>query len=186
MILTALRERTAALHDRVERAVDLPARLRSREAYANLLARFYGFYAPVEARLAAVGGYDAVGLNLEPRRKAGRLRADLHALGLAADGLPQCAALPAVGDLPAALGCLYVLEGATLGGQYVRREVTRAYGLGPETGCSFFASYQGRVREMWADFCAALTAYAAAHPAAHGPIVAAAADTFARMEDWLA
>lgn len=186
MILALLRDQTALLHARIERVVDVPNRLRSRDDYATLLARFHGFYAPLESRLAAVGGYEAVGLNLEPRWKAGRLRDDLLALGHTADGLPWCAALPDVRDLPAALGCLYVLEGATLGGQYVRKEVKRIHGFEPGTGCSFFSSYQDRVREMWTEFCKALNGYAEANPASHGAIVATAADTFTRMEEWLA
>lgn len=186
MILALLRDHTARLHERIERVVDIPARLRSRDDYAALLGRFFGFYSPLESRLAAVGGYESVGLNLAQRRKADRLRDDLLALGQAADALPQCGALPDVRDLPAALGCLYVLEGATLGGQYVRKEVKRVHGFEPGTGCSFFSSYQDRVREMWTEFCKALNGYAEANPASHGAIVAAAAETFTRMEEWLA
>jgi heme oxygenase len=79
-----------------------------------------------------------------------------------------------------------VLEGATLGGQVVRREVGRSLGLGTGTGCSFFGSYGDRVGEMWKEFCGALAAYAARDPSAEEPLVAAAVETFDALDRWLA
>lgn len=187
MILGLLRERTAHLHERVERTVDLPVRLRSVEAYTFLLARFHGFYAPLEDRLAAVGG-DTTGLDLAARRKAHLLRDDLSKLGTEdafIDALPRCSELPPVADLGAALGCLYVLEGATLGGQLARRQAERAIGVAPGRGCSFFASYGERVGHMWKRFCQVLEGHAA-NPGAGERIVAAAVGTFAGLDRWVA
>ncbi len=100
--------------------------------------------------------------------------------------IPRCVDLPAVPNSSAGLGCLYVLEGATLGGQVVRRELLNRYGLGPGTGCSFFSSHRERAGEMWKEFCAALSAYADRNPGIEGPVVAAAAETFTRLDEWLA
>jgi heme oxygenase len=189
VILDFLRDQTRHLHEQVERTVDLPARLRSVAHYASLLARFFGFYAPLEERLAGVGGYDAVGLDLAARRKTHLLRADLTTLGLGAadiDSLARCDDLPVVSDLSSALGCLYVLEGATLGGQIVRRQAPAQLGLTPGSGCSFFASYGERVGPMWQEFCRTLGQYAAATPGADERVVAAAAGTFGSLDRWLA
>lgn len=181
MILATLRDRTAALHERVERAADIPARLASPAAYADLLVRFHGFYAPLEDRLAAVAGFDA--LDLGPRRKAHRLEDDLRVLGRAAG--PRCERLPLIRTPADAFGCLYVLEGATLGGQIVRRDVARRFGYGPGTGCSFFSSYGDQLRPMWVAFGDALTRFADRQPDASEAVVAAAAETFTRFEEWL-
>jgi heme oxygenase len=190
MILGRLRDETRPWHERAERAMDLPTRLASPAAYAALLARLWGFYAPLEARLDAVGGRElaAIGLDFAPRRKARLLRADLAACGVDPGGLaalPSCAELPALPALPQVLGCLYVLEGATLGGQVIRREVARHLGLGPETGCGFFGGYGAGIGPMWRAFCGTVTDYALANPGAEGAIVAAAAETFQRFEEWL-
>jgi heme oxygenase len=166
--------------------VDLPSRLRSREAYADLLARMFGFYDPLEA---ALGSREFRGIDLAARLKAPLLRADLLALGYSPDAVravPRCAVLPALTGLAELAGCLYVLEGATLGGQYVRREVARAFGLGPGSGCSFFSGYGERTGRMWTGFCHALIAYADEHPAEAGRIVATAAETFTRFGEWVA
>jgi len=169
--------------------VALPARLRSRDGYVSLLARFHGFYGPLEERLAVVAGLDALGLDLRDRRKAPLLRADLVSLGMTSHALadlPVCDRVPSLPSLSEALGCLYVLEGATLGGQIVRREVQRTYGFTPDAGCSFFASYRERVGAMWNEFCEAVSLHTARNPEAEGPLVEAAMETFAGMDDWLA
>lgn len=188
MILGLLKERTLRLHERIERTVDLPARLDSVGRYAALLARFHGYYAPLEERLAGAG-LAAAGVDLGARCKAELLRADLAALGAGADAigaLPRCPDLPAVAGAADGLGCLYVLEGATLGGQVARREVERRLGLVPGRGCSFFGSYGERVGPMWREFCRALEGYAAAAPGAADRIVGAACATFAGLDRWVA
>jgi heme oxygenase len=86
-----------------------------------------------------------------------------------------------------ALGCLYVLEGATLGGQLIGRQVQRQLGLRSEHGCAFFAGYGAdQTGPMWKAFSEAVDAYGSAQPAAQGAIVAAACDTFLRFEHWIA
>lgn len=189
MILTLLKDQTQHLHDRIERTVDLPSRLGSVDSYMELLARFYGFYAPLEERLAALDGYESVGLDLAERQKAPLLRADLAVLGWSrrsVDALPLCPALPAIGGIPEALGCLYVMEGATLGGQIIRRQAAARLGVGPSSGCSFFCAYGEQVGPMWRAFRAALDDYATGAPGSQGRVLDAAAETFARLDAWLA
>jgi heme oxygenase len=189
MLLTRLRDGTATLHDRVERAVDLSSRLRSKAAYASLLGRFLGFYAPLEVRLAEIVGDAPVPLDLVARRKADWLRSDLAVCGYSAgeiEGLPVCGRLPSLEGFPEVFGCLYVLEGATLGGQVVSREVERFHGWNADAGCSFFASYRTRVRAMWQEFCIVLDAYASSGPGRDDGIVSAAVETFERFEEWIA
>ena len=43
-----------------------------------------------------------------------------------------------------AFGCLYVMEGATLGGQVIGRHVRQTLGVTPETGGRFHAAYGDR------------------------------------------
>lgn len=184
MILELLRAGTATLHRRVEQAVDIPGHLGSLPAYTAMLVRFHGFYAPLEDRLAAVRGYESVGLDIAARGKAHLIRDDLRALGHPPEALPACPSLPAVSSLADALGCLYVLEGSTLGGQFIRREVAARLGLTPDRGCAFFAGYSDRTGAMWKAFGAAVTAHADEHPEDRDAIVAAAIDTFARLDEW--
>jgi heme oxygenase len=123
--LAALRDGTEDVHRRLE--VDLPlvrADL-STEGYHSILGRFWGIIAPLEEAL------DGAGVPLDDwaeRRKAPLLVADLPDV----TALPRCHDLPALGGHDAVLGCLYVLEGSTLGGRHVAAHVEAT--LGPVVG----------------------------------------------------
>lgn len=184
-ILQLLKDGTAAQHEAVERRVDLANRLRDVSAYADLLGRFYGFYAPLERALGRVAGCGAVDVDFGERQKAPWLAADLTALGRDPDRVPRWETPPSSDSLGQALGRWYVLEGATLGGRLIRKEVKARLGLTPERGCAFFAGYGDRAREMWDAFRAALVAHATA-PAVEEEIVSAARDTFDALDRWLA
>ena len=181
MLLQELRARTQPSHDRLEAVVDIIGRCRERARYRRLLEQFYGFYAPLEAALAAAPLPASVAF--ERRRKTPLLVRDLHALtppGPSPSELPLCRALPHVNTLPSALGCLYVLEGATLGGQIIARHLA-AGGLGPNTGAAFFHSYGPDVGRLWKSFGRALTEAVTDRPAQETAI-ASACETFAALE----
>jgi heme oxygenase len=71
-----------------------------------------------------------------------------------------------------------VLEGSTLGGQYILRELEKR-GITTETGAAFFACYGARTAEMWKSFKETANAYCAHEPRA-AEAEAAARATFAR------
>lgn len=188
MLLAELRRQTRALHARAEQAVNLPLRLQSLDTYQHLLGRFYGFYAPLEAQLELITAAGALGLDWQPRRKAPLLVQDLQALGTtpeAIERLPWCAQLPIIDDAVAALGCLYVLEGATLGGQVIRRQVQQQLGLDAENGCAFFAGYAADTGAKWSEFCTILADFHLRWPATDQQVIAAAAETFATLVCWI-
>jgi heme oxygenase len=187
MVVTLLREHTRLLHDRVENAVDLPSRCGSLESYRELLSRLLGFYAPLEAQLSPFD-WGLAGLNFEARRKAALLRADLASLGLATisiDSLASCRKLPRPASLAGAIGCLYVLEGATLGGQVIARQVSRSLGVGPSTGGRFFYAHGEETGSLWRAFGAAAGSYCGEAEDRIAAAVAAAVATFEAFETWL-
>jgi heme oxygenase len=186
--LAGLRRRTAHLHDMVERRVDIGGRLGSVDRYADLLARLYGFYEPFEAHLGTAAARWGLPLDFDARRKAPLIARDLADLGLTApavEALPRCGWEPPSGGPAPALGCLYVVEGATLGGRLIARDAERRLGLGPGTGGAFFMAYGADLGPRWRTFCSVL-AGASSTPVAEGEIVAAACDTFAAFGCWLA
>jgi heme oxygenase len=118
MIRELLREGTRDHHARAEASLPLMDEALSRDRYARALARLLGFYAPLDRRLDALD-WEAIGLDWTARRKAPLLADDLRRLGVPMAEiarLPECDDLPTVDSAARALGCLYVLEGATLGG----------------------------------------------------------------------
>jgi heme oxygenase len=183
--LAALRAGTRDLHDRTEAAFVLGDAGVTRAVYADVLARLAGYYARAEAALAPwAPALAAVGLDLAARRKAPLLRRDLDALGaedtLIGSATRGTAAAPHLPTAAHALGVAYVLEGATLGGQLLRRRLGPALGLTPEAGLAFFGAYGADVGPMWRAFTAALDRFDAATPAPARPAARAAAVAGAR------
>jgi heme oxygenase len=186
MILTMLRERTRPLHDRVEGHLEILSFTRSLDRYQILLQRLYGFYAPVEEVLVPMtAGGKIPGIDYKERRKAPKIARDLLAIApyTRLQELPVCTDLPALNTPEQILGCLYVLEGATLGGQIISRQLRESLGIAADDGGAFYHGYGSDTGRQWKTFGAAATVFAATCPS-YEPILASACDTFERFEQW--
>lgn len=63
MILTRLREETRDAHEHLEARMDILGCTRSLSGYKGLLAKFYGFYLPLERRLSDVAAQGLAAAN---------------------------------------------------------------------------------------------------------------------------
>ena len=186
MIMEVLKEHTRALHTKIEARIDLAQRLNNQADYQRLLTRFYGFYEPLEARLGAC--HEVSSLAFETRRKTPWLERDLLQLGLnraQLAQLPRCVNLPTLETTAQTLGCLYVLEGATLGGQFIARLLKQQLSLEVANGAAFFNGYGGATGAQWKAFGAVVNAWAEQH-GDEALILQAACETFATMDQWFA
>jgi heme oxygenase len=141
MILQRLKCETRLEHEHLEYRLDLLHDNVTGERYDALLQGFYGFYAPLEIRLLQRPEWHALQFEATQRRKVPLLRRDLQSRGLSLqqiDSLPVCSTLPDVSTLTQTLGCLYVLEGSTLGGQILARHFARVLDIDAEHGAAFF------------------------------------------------
>ena len=183
MLLQRLREETRSAHEGIERDLEVLRVLASMDRYRVLVARFFGFYADWEPRIAAVLGDEEF---FAPRRKIHLLEQDLVILGYdtgTIQALPRCPRLPPLTDLPEALGSLYVLEGSTLGGQVISRRLECNLGLADGLGYAFFRSYGREVGRMWRAFGERLSA--ASSTATEEASIRSAQLTFTRLRNWL-
>jgi heme oxygenase len=184
--IAELRAATWPIHQRLEKRLDVKHRFSTRASYRAHLEGMWGFCNELERRAAGALVSEALA-DYESRRKLPLLTHDLLALGASADDierLPRCENLPACDEPAMALGCLYVLEGATLGGQTLLPMVQRRLGLTAANGAAFLASYGDNVISMWRAFGAALDAWCAA-PERSARAAAAAVATFGSLEQWL-
>jgi heme oxygenase (biliverdin-IX-beta and delta-forming) len=125
--------------------------------------------------------------DFESRRKLSLLSRDLVATGSdlrAVEKLPRMPAVPECHDAAGGFGCLYVLEGATLGGRTLLPRVERTLGLGPTHGAEYLASYGERTALMWRDFGCALDAWCIGFERSTRARAAAIA-TFDSLGQWL-
>ncbi|MEQ8663054.1 MAG: biliverdin-producing heme oxygenase, partial [Gammaproteobacteria bacterium] len=159
-------------------------------AYAAVLTCMTAFYAPLERRIHAMPALAARVPALAARRKLPLLARDLRALrerGVAvrAAGRVPPTLVPDLADVPSALGCLYVLEGATLGGRVIAPHLERHLGLTARDGAAFHRGYGDDTGRMWRALQGALRA-AATDASARTAMVAAANATFTGLAAWCA
>jgi len=188
-LLARLKSETSHLHSRIEQVVPLLRPELDRPAYRRYLERLLGYLRPIEAMLAGfAASWAEYGLDFEARRKTQLIEHDLLALGRSPEdlsALPLCADLPAARSLDEAWGCLYVLEGSTLGGQVLLRTLGPRLHLSRSDGLSFLSGYGERTGATWKAFAAAVGDFDAGgcdRPA----VVRGACETFATQMAWLA
>lgn len=185
-VLQDLRAGTAELHIALEKRLPFFSDTLDTQAFVRLMQAYYGFYLPLENALLRSDAMPA-DFDLTPRLKASTLRTDLHALGVSAEALqnlPQCQPLPVIDSNAACLGVLYVLEGATLGGQILRREIATRLDLEADNGAAFLDIYGAATGRRWRDFIE----YLGSRPMSaieRAAVVTAAQTTFSCFERWL-
>jgi heme oxygenase len=184
--IAGLRAATWASHQRLEKRLDINARFTKADAYRAHLERMWGFCAAIEAtwRPESFGGSLP---DYETRRKLPLLMQDLLVLGAHPGdiaSLPHCRAVPSAVDPAAAFGCVYVLEGATLGGRILLPLIECRLGLTAARGASFLASYGEHVDSKWREFGVALDGWCGA-PERQARATLAAIGTFDALAGWL-
>jgi heme oxygenase len=179
--LIHLRAMTGPAHHALEGGLDLLNENLELDAYKTVLARFYGFWSGWQPQIADLLQDDAF---LTPRRRLHLLAADLTALGVSNDelaALPKCP-LTTLHDTAEALGSLYVMEGSTLGGKSIRRNIQRCLGTSILSSCTYFNGFGADTEMMWKAFLVVLDAAPAADKQRMGD---GAVATFDRLGWWL-
>ena len=93
--------------------------------------------------------------------------------------------LPAPRSAAQALGCLYVIEGSTLGGRELARRLDHLLPPGSDAGRRFLLGHGPRHGTMWREFCAALE-QCGDTPEGRAEMTGAALAAFAVFGDWFA
>lgn len=185
-VLQALRAHTAESHIALEKRLPFFADTLDSCVFLQLMQAYHGFYAPLEYALRTSAVFPA-DFELQPRLKTATLADDLRAMGLSDDSidhLPRCQNLPSLDSAAACLGVLYVLEGATLGGQVLRRQIHGRLGLDASNGAAFLDIYGADTGRRWRAFLDYLCTRPLSE-AERAAAVAGAHATFRCFEDWL-
>jgi heme oxygenase len=159
--------------------------------YTELLQKFYGFFKPLEATFQAhpdwVQGLEVSSFILAERLRTPLLEKDLLALGLSSEQvaqLPVCKKLPELTSKAQMMGCLYVLEGSTLGGQGIAKKLSAALQLTPEKGLAFYTGHGPETMPKWKAFKGVLdSAFSVEDDLAS--IAQTAGATFEALADWM-
>jgi len=157
---THLKLATAAAHVSLERVLASRGYFDGRRRYVEYLQRFLAFHEEAEQLLDVADATQFIP-DWPGRRRAHQARADLIALGAAEGNFPATSGhLPKIAG-PNAVGCeqvlgiAYVLEGSTLGGAFLLRQIA-SLGITTRHGGSYLASYGNHRGQMWQRFLATL------------------------------
>lgn len=160
-LLSEIRAFTEGCHSELETKFDIFNSIQDQADYCALLARLHGLYSRLESALEPWSDeFVDLGLDYDKRKKLNLLTNDLRHFGWNS--------LTSFGDdfslrietFPQAVGCLYVLEGSTLGGQVISKHLKSKLQLNEDgTGLSFYQSYGSSTGQMWRNFCESLSRY---------------------------
>jgi heme oxygenase (biliverdin-IX-beta and delta-forming) len=191
MVALRLKTETKPSHDSVERFAHsdkIMDHSLSLDQYRELIVSQYLLHHHLEAQLAEVLSPEQLAaLEFDQRRKLPFLAQDLAEV---APGAPEDATdlladyrLASVYD---ALGAMYVLEGSTLGGAVIRRELAKnPHLVGQVADFRYYGCYGPLIGERWKNFQGLLNAWAVTDEQ-QDAVVAKAKETFALFERLLA
>jgi heme oxygenase len=157
-ILGRLKAETQDSHNKIEK-VSCMKRLFASDysivEYRSFLERMFGFYSAIEPII-----FHHLSDELRPhfqfRSKIESLKQDLIQLGLNEQdiaALPRCTSIAFVNSVNQSLGIWYVLEGSTLGGQVISRQLKQQFGDSALHFMHFHNSYGDKTRSFWSAFC---------------------------------
>jgi heme oxygenase (biliverdin-IX-beta and delta-forming) len=142
---------TAAAHSSLECVLAKRGYFDGREQYIQYLQRFLAFQEEAERALDLAVTAETVP-DWHQRRRANLARTDLATLGAQERAFPGSSGrLPFVASCEQVLGMVYVLEGSTLGGAYLLKQLA-PLGITATHGGSYLASYGSDRGKMWQRF----------------------------------
>ncbi len=160
MITERLRSETRPQHEAMERVgfsdKIMSGRLTLPE-YKILIRNNYIMNTIVEKGVEQIAGFTQIpGLNYESRKKGALLEKDLELLGLSKSEIDQHTYAFQFANLHEALGAFYVMEGSTLGGTVIGRQLAKTPSLESVKEFNFYGCYGDMVGPNWKAFQAVL------------------------------
>ena len=148
MDLELLKRETALDHDRAEKSMRVMEPELGRSGYIDTLRSLYGFIRGWEIWAEGVTRGE-LREQLHARQRSALLAADLRFFSsqLPEDLYPGPSLTAR--NTAEVLGTMYVIEGSTLGGQYIARHVEKVLSLAPGHGDTYFQGYGERSGQMW-------------------------------------
>jgi heme oxygenase len=156
--IESIKDRTAGAHTSVEDGMTdrfFEGSSFDLDDFRGILVAFFGLYQPLDAALA--GRVEAAMADFDHLDRSRRLERDLRTLGMTDAELVALPTLPETAlvtpeTLPELLGCLYVIEGSSLGNRVLRRRIRSLLGVAELPAEAFFHDDPRETRERWTHF----------------------------------
>lgn len=181
-LMQAMREASHDLHLRLEHRLTISSPDADKDDYVQYIRAMWGWLSPIEPRLWS--GEWPVALNATQRScKTAWLEEDLRHAGLDASAIaniPLCTVPPRLATMGERIGWAYVIEGAQLGGQVLRKRLALA--LDPWVP-RWLAGYGSQTAANWKIFAAYVDS--TDDPQLSRDAIRAAVAAFASLATWL-
>ena len=180
-----LRTSTRALHDDLERVVDIDRRIATKREYRAHLLRLWALHTAIE-RTTERFDFAPLGFDYRGPHRSALLERDLEDLGIVSGAL-SALHLP---DAPvwetshAALGALYVVEGSAKGARAILPIIRARLGYRPEHGAAYFFGFGAETATLWRAIVTAINCIEPDSGAGESACGGARA-TFALFHHWL-
>jgi heme oxygenase len=181
-ILAELKTQTWPIHQELEKIslLKIMREEKDLQEYKKLLCVFYGFIYPYENKIKMTNS-DL----LTNREKSPLLRADLATFEqINLDELSFCEATTSLNMEAEIYGYIYLMEGATLGGQVITKALKANNKLSPQNSTHYFNDYDQETRRNWGDLSLDLCEKNLANTQKN-QVITTAIETFTALFHWL-
>lgn len=176
-----LKEETREAHTTAENLLTPKlSSIKTYDDYAAILKMFYGYFHPLELTIKQQVS-DKVLNDIGERRNSLFILRDLKNLNCSTENLSVCDEIPEVNNTRDAFGCLYVLEGSTLGGRIIAKMLMKNFYISLDQGnLNFFNGYKEDTGNKWAHFLSVINKQEGVQA-----IVSAANEAFDGLTKWM-
>ena len=161
VFLNRLRSQTAELHERLEQlplSLLLTSPQLTLKDYIYYLQMMYAVNIDAEKNIYSM--LHKVITDIEVRKKSHYIKEDIAFLNSDMQAITFSFLQPlSECSIAFALGIMYVLEGSTLGGRFILKNVEKILQLNEQKGASYFAGYRSSTSEKWKSFINAMVDY---------------------------
>ncbi|WP_408082741.1 biliverdin-producing heme oxygenase [Flavobacterium plantiphilum] len=153
-----LRLSTSALHKQLE-SLSLSQLIVSPEITVQKYAEYLQIMEPVvrDIELKVYPVISNLISDINRRKKLSLIREDLKVLGFSITNIST--EFDADFEIPFALGIMYVLEGSSLGGRVILKNIENQLGFTAECGAQYFAGYKENTGSLWKSFVSEMVRY---------------------------
>lgn len=181
MLRDRLKAETRVDHEETEKSVGsdrIMSGTLTRDQYEDILLKQYMIHADLEQKLQRIKDLTEWSeLEFELRKKISLLNFDLQLLGVNPKENHSVTFDFSPSNLAQGIGCLYVLEGSTLGGAVIKRKLESIPEIADTKALQFYGAYGENLGIMWKKFIACLDQLDA-QPEIHDEVVESARQTF--------
>ena len=179
-IHSLLKSVTEPLHDKIESLNSLSTKFPTIQDYIKFISDTYAIISPLEDIFRNNFNNNFYGYNFKPKKEF--LILDLNKLGIQVSQIKEAEKLPNIISISNAFGVLYVLEGSTLGGQFMYKKLKAIHCNKLEGTMNYLNANGPLTFSRWKKFLIILEKYSIDNESRKKEILQSAIETFQCFE----